>query len=311
MLLQNNKFIRGKLHMNFKNKWIIPLLLLVTIGLVGCSNGNNKQGSKASNTQTSQKSQVLSGVYKISDKDSDTDDNGNKQPGYYYFKKNGEVLWAQNETGDEDNGNYGGAARGTWKSLGNNMFEIHIKYIYDNDDFTFKAKKTGNKLHTYSNSKNAKYEWDADDNYKQPDMTYSDFMEIFNNGKNSQRQKVQENGYDDPDNDSSSNSSNSSSSNSDSSEMSFDTAAQILQKGGFNDFNYERDSQTHDGSHATDNGGYLMITYPGAHGQDRFTITKTGKNKYHVEAEYGSSDGGFTKFPDQSSYGPTSADVTL
>ena len=142
-------------------------------------------------------------------------------------------------------------------------------------------------------------------------MTYSDFMEIFNNGKNSQRQKVQENGYDDPDNDSSSNSSNSSSSNSDSSEMSFDTAAQILQKGGFNDFNYERDSQTHDGSHATDNGGYLMITYPGAHGQDRFTITKTGKNKYHVEAEYGSSDGGFTKFPDQSSYGPTSADVTL
>ena len=146
MLLQNNRFIRGKLHMNFKNKWIIPLLLLVTIGLVGCSNGNNKQGSKASNTQTSQKSQVLSGVYKISDKDSDTDDNGNKQPGYYYFKKNGEVLWAQNETGDEDNGNYGGAARGTWKSLGNNMFEIHIKYIYDNDDFTFKAKKTGNKL---------------------------------------------------------------------------------------------------------------------------------------------------------------------
>lgn len=212
MLLQNNRFIRGKLHMNFKNKWIIPLLLLVTIGLVGCSNENNKQGSKASNTQTSQKSQVLSGVYKISDKDSDTDDNGNKQPGYYYFKKNGEVLWAQNETGDEDNGNYGGAARGTWKSLGNNMFEIHIKYIYDNDDFTFKAKKTGNKLHTYSNSKNAKYEWDADDNYKQPDMTYSDFMEIFNNGKNSQRQKVQENGYDDPDNDSSSNNSSESTS---------------------------------------------------------------------------------------------------
>ena len=202
--------------MNFKNKWIIPLLLLVTIGLVGCSNGNNKQGSKASNTQTSQKSQVLSGVYKISDKDSDTDDNGNKQPGYYYFKKNGEVLWAQNETGDEDNGNYGGAARGTWKSLGNNMFEIHIKYIYDNDDFTFKAKKTGNKLHTYSNSKNAKYEWDADDNYKQPDMTYSDFMDMFNKAKDSDQKDIQENGYAKPDNDSSSDSSNSSSSSSDS-----------------------------------------------------------------------------------------------
>lgn len=190
--------------MNIKHKWEIPLLLLITIGLVGCS----KEG-KSSNTQLNQKSQVLSGVYRISDKDSDTDDNGNKQPGYYYFKKNGKVLWAQNETGDKDEGNYGGAARGTWKSLGDNMFKIHLKYVYDNDVFTFKAKKTGNKLHTYSNG-HAKYEWSADNNYKQPDMTYSDFMEIFNNGKNSQREKVQENGYDDPDNDSSSNSDDSS-----------------------------------------------------------------------------------------------------
>lgn len=154
-------------------------------------------------------------------------------------------------------------------------------------------------------------EWVDKDNYKQPDMTYSDFMDMFNKAKDSDQKKIQENGYAKPDNDSSSNSSNSSSSNSDSSEMSFDTAAQILQKGGFDDFNYERDSQTHDGSHATNNGGYLMITYPGARGQDHFTITKTGKNKYHVEAEYGSSDGGFTKFPDQSSRGLTSADVTL
>ena len=216
MLLQNNRFIRGKLHMNFKNKWIIPLLLLVTIGLVGCSNGNNKQGSKASNTQTSQKSQVLSGVYKISDKDSDTDDNGNKQPGYYYFKKNGEVLWAQNETGDEDNGNYGGAARGTWKSLGNNMFELKMHDVYDNDYYTIKAKLSGNKLYTYSNSKNAKYSWSADVNTKQSSMTYSDFMDMFNKAKDSDQKGIQESGYTKPDNDSSSNGSNNSSSNSDS-----------------------------------------------------------------------------------------------
>lgn len=87
--------------------------------------------------------------------------------------------------------------------------------------------------------------------------------------------------------------------------MSFDEAADLIQKGGFSDFNYDRDSKTHDGSHATANGGYFMVTYPGAKGQDHYTITKVGKDKYHIKAEYGSSDGGFTLFPDQSSYGPT------
>lgn len=209
-VVKNNGFNREKIFMKIKYKWIIPLLTLVTVGLVGCGNSNssNKQASNTSKTQQSQKTQTLSGVYKIADKDADTDDNGNQQPSYYYFKQNGQVLWAQNETGDSDHGNYGNAARGTWKSLGNNMFKIHIKYVYDSNDFTFKAKKTGNKLHTYSNGR-AKYEWDADDNYKQPDMTYSDFIVIFNDGKNSQREKVQENGYDDPDNDSSSSSSSS------------------------------------------------------------------------------------------------------
>lgn len=133
---------------------------------MGCSNKK----------QVTQPKQQLSGVYKIADKDADTDDDGNEQPGYYYFKKDGTVLWAQPETGDDDSGNYGGAARGTWKTLGNNKFKIHLQYIYDTDVFTFTAKKTGNKLHTYSNSRKSRFEWDADDNYKQPQMDYSDFM---------------------------------------------------------------------------------------------------------------------------------------
>lgn len=44
--------------------------------------------------------------------------------------------------------------------------------------------------------------------------------------------------------------------------------------------------------------------------QDHFTTTKTGKNKYHIKAEYGFSDGYFTLFDNQSNYGSTSADVT-
>lgn len=64
-------------------------------------------------------------------------------------------------------------------------------------------------------------------------------------------------------------------------------------------------------SRALANGGYYMVTYPGAKGQDRYTITKVGEGRYHVDAQYGSSDGGFTLFPDQGFYGLTSVDVTL
>lgn len=276
---------------------ILCLSLLVVV--YGCSNR-----SSSSNT----KEQTLSGVYKTPSKA----DDGTYQPDYWYFKKNGKLLYCTPQV-DSTNKNsdtdfwYGDASRGTWKSLGNDKFEIQMHDVYDNDYYTIKAKLNGDKLHTYSNSKNAKYSWSADNSTKQASMTYSDYMDMFNQAKKSDQKGIQDNGYTKPDNDSSS----SSSSSSDDSEMTFDKAAQILEKGDFSDFDYDRDSQTHDGSHATSNGGYFMITYPGAKGQDQYTITKIGKNKYHVKAIYGSSDGGFTPSPDQSSIGPTSADVTL
>ena len=197
--------------MNFKHKWIISLLLLITIGLVGCS---GKQGKEATNAQ--QEKQVLTGVYKTDDKYNKTDD-GTLQPNYWYFKKNGKLLYctpqvnSTNQNSDTDFW-YGDAYRGTWKSLGNNMFELKLHDVYDNDYYTIKAKLSGSKLHTYANSRNAKYEWDADDNYKQPDMTYSDFMDMFNKAKDSDQKRIQENGYAKPDNDSSSDTDNTSSS---------------------------------------------------------------------------------------------------
>jgi hypothetical protein len=96
-------------------------------------------------------------------------------------------------------------------------------------------------------------------------------------------------------------------------EMTFDEAAELIQKGGFKDFNYDNAKSLHDGSHSTPDGGYVMITYPGAKGEDQFIITKTGKNKYHIEAKYGSAEGGsFTQYQgdDAEMYGPSSADVT-
>lgn len=93
--------------------------------------------------------------------------------------------------------------------------------------------------------------------------------------------------------------------------MSFDEAAALIEKGGFTDFNYNSAASLHDGSHPTSDGGYVMITYPGAKGKDTFTITKTGDGKYHISAEYGTLDGGtYSPLTDQSLYGPSAADVT-
>lgn len=198
--------------MNFKHKWIIPLLLLITIGLVGCS---GKQGKEATNAQ--QDKQVLSGVYKTDDKYSKRDD-GTLQPDYWYFKKNGKLLYctpqvnSTNQNSDTDFW-YGDASRGTWKSLGNDEFEIKMHDVYDNDYYTIKAKLNGNKLHTYANSRNAKYEWDADVSTKQSSMTYSDFMDMFNKAKDSDQKGIQEDGYAKPHNDSSDNAAKSNSSN--------------------------------------------------------------------------------------------------
>lgn len=197
--------------MNFKHKWTIPLLLLVALGLVGCS---GKQGKEATNAQ--QDKQVLSGVYKTDDKYSKRDD-GTLQPDYWYFKKNGKLLYctpqvnSTNQNSDTDFW-YGDASRGTWKSLGNDEFEIKMHDVYDNDYYTIKAKLNGNKLHTYANSRNAKYEWSADVSTKQSSVTYSDFMDMFNKAKDSDQKGIQESGYTKPNNDSSSNGSNNSSS---------------------------------------------------------------------------------------------------
>ena len=206
--------------MKIKHKWIIPLLLLVTIGLVGCSSTNGKSQGSKTGPQSQEEKQALTGVYKISDKYNKTDD-GTPQPSYWYFKKNGKLLHctpqvnSTNQNSDTDLW-YGEADRGTWKSLGNNMFELKMHDVYDNDYYIIKAKLSGNKLYTYSNSKNAKYSWSADVNTKQSSMTYSDFMDMFNKAKDSDQKGIQESGYTKPDNDSSSNGSNNSSSNSDS-----------------------------------------------------------------------------------------------
>ncbi|WP_288659354.1 hypothetical protein [uncultured Limosilactobacillus sp.] len=43
------------------------------------------------------------------------------------------------------------------------------------------------------------YEWDID-HYTKIDMTYDDFLDMFNKAKKSEQKSIQENGYAQPDN---------------------------------------------------------------------------------------------------------------
>lgn len=100
--------------------------------------------------------------------------------------------------------------------------------------------------------------------------------------------------------------STSSSSTSSIKKIDFQEASNLIQKGGFTDFNAEEVYQYHELS----NGGFEVDTYSGAKGEDIFTLTPSTDGTVKITAVYGTLDGGsFSVLPDQSTYGPTSATV--
>ena len=91
--------------------------------------------------------------------------------------------------------------------------------------------------------------------------------------------------------------------------MTFDEAAELIQKGGFKDFNYDMRSVSMMLATARRMADMSWLRILGE-GWRQFIITKTGNNKYHIEAKYGSAEGGsFTQYQgdDAEMYGPSSA----
>lgn len=124
------------------------------------------------------------------------------------------VQQIDHETGDAKHGNYGSVARGTWRHLKGQKFQIKIHDVYDKDYYTFTAvKKDKDHFRTLANH-NAEYEWDADSWTRDTTMTTADFQSMFERAAESDQKKVQEKGYDEPYNDSSSSASSSASSSS-------------------------------------------------------------------------------------------------
>lgn len=88
-------------------------------------------------------------------------------------------------------------------------------------------------------------------------------------------------------------------------------AVSLVGRGGFADFHYDQVAAQSTESHALPNGGYALMTFPGAKGQDIFTLTPRADGTVNITAQYGSLDGGgFTLLPNQAMYGRSSAVVT-
>lgn len=174
----------------------LGLLIICCLMLVGC-------GKTATNKPTQKKKPELTGIYQIDKKYRDKDDQGRVQSNYVRFTKNGKVEMAEPETGDDDSGYYGTAYRGTWKYLKDKKFKVHIKSVYDSDEFdiTF-VKDSKNKIHSLKNHSGSFY-WDADSWTRDTSMTGSDFELLFSKALSSSQEKVKEQGNDKPDKDSS------------------------------------------------------------------------------------------------------------
>lgn len=181
-------------------KYLIGLAsILMLLVVAGCGNTKDNNQSKL---QTQVQDSKIVGAYKSDDDYNETDD-GTIQPSYWYFKKDGKLLYCEPQVDSSDPNSdtdfwYGDAYRGTWKALGDSKYQLKFHDVYDDDYYTIKAKLDGKKLITYSTPKSAKCEWNEFTN-KKIDMTYSDYIDMFDNAKKSDLEYIKENGYYEPD----------------------------------------------------------------------------------------------------------------
>ncbi len=191
-----------------KLKMMSVFLTVIVLGLVVTACG--KETSKPKDN-----GQPLTGAYETRG----TTNDGTKQPSYWYFKKDGTFLYCTpqvNSTNPKSDTEYwyGDAKRGTWELRGNDEYELKMHDLYDDDYYHLDAEIDGSgDLSVSDSAKKPKYEYGTDVGcYKRKKMTYSQFMDLFNQAKASDQRGIQATGYTKADNGDSNSSSESSSS---------------------------------------------------------------------------------------------------
>lgn len=150
--------------------WLLAFFALVTLLLTGC-------GRNISSPFTD----PIVGTYKCDAKYSKTED-GTVQQGYWYFKKNGKLLYCVPQVNSVRKGYVypGDVSHGTWKHLKNNHYQIKLHDDYVSGSYTIKASLTGDRL-TIPTAKNWVKEVDS-----KIDMSSATYKKMFNKAKQSE-----------------------------------------------------------------------------------------------------------------------------
>ena len=91
---------------------------------------------------------------------------------------------------------YGVAKRGTWKTDGDNKYELKMHDLYDHDYYRLTAQPKGKQIHIKDSKDDSKYQWGDSDLTRQKKMTAAAYMEIFNKAKVSDQEDIQANSGD-------------------------------------------------------------------------------------------------------------------
>lgn len=151
--------------------WLLALFAMVTLLLTGCG----KAGSSPS-------TDPIIGTYKCSAKYSKTKD-GTIQQGYWYFKKNGKLLYCVPKVDSVREGYIwpGDVSHGTWKRLKNNRYQIKLHDDYVSDSYTLKASLDGDRLTIPA----AANDWRKEVDHK-INMSSATYMKMFKKAKQSE-----------------------------------------------------------------------------------------------------------------------------
>lgn len=144
-------------------------------------------------------SKTLNGIYKCNGDTKYTDaDDGTAQPMYFYFTPDHKVKYARPEvtsSSDSDTTWYGSAGIGTWKYIGNDTFRMNLDDIYDSEHYEYDLEILPNGLiHFEWTHDNPAYSLGSPFKARKLPMAQSDFNDLFNQSKNSDKEGIAEDG---------------------------------------------------------------------------------------------------------------------
>lgn len=154
--------------------------------------------SYLSGTTNASASKILNGIYKCSGDTKYTDaDDGTATPMYFYFTPDHKVKYACPEvtsSSDSDTTWYGEAGLGTWKYIGDGTYLMKLDDVYDSQHYEYYLAIRGNHINFQDSKDHPKYSLGSDFKAEKLDMSQSDFDELFNESKQSDKEGIADNG---------------------------------------------------------------------------------------------------------------------